>query len=264
MVLQKFQLEGQVAIVTGAGRGLGQAMALALAEVGANVTCAARTQSQVDETAAAITKIGRRALAISTDVTNADQVTQMVEQTVAELGRVDILINNAGGGTPGGGKTILEITEAEWHAGIDANLTSAFLCSKAAGKYMVEQRRGKVINISSGWGMRGGRNNLIYCCAKGGVIQFTRALAMTWARDNIQVNCIAPGLFPTRPPRNEEEEKRREATAKFTPIQRLGLPREMGPLAVFLASDASNYMTGAVISLDGGALAGGYAPLVVE
>ncbi|RMF86126.1 MAG: glucose 1-dehydrogenase [Nitrospinota bacterium] len=261
MILEQFRLDGKVAIVTGAGRGLGKAMALALAEAGADVVVTARTATQIMETAEEIQKLGRRTLAIPTDVTSSQQVNSMVEQTISTLGHIDILINNAGGGL-GLNKPVLELTDEEWHLGINTNLTGTFFCTRAVGKYLVEQQSGSVINISSGWGFRGGRNYIIYCSSKGGVIQFTRALAMEWARENIRVNCIAPGLFPTRPPRNEQEERRRLNAEKFTPLKRLGVPKELGPLAVFLASDASAYITGEVIVIDGGALAGGYAPMV--
>lgn len=261
MILDTFRLDGKVAIITGAGRGLGRAMALALAEAGADIVATARTLDQITDTAKEVQQRGRKALAIPMDVTNSQQVNAMVEQTIAEWGHIDVLINNAGGGL-GLNKPVLELTDEEWHLGIATNLTGTFFCTRAVGKHLVAQKKGSVINISSGWGFRGGRNYSIYCSSKGGVIQFTRALAMEWARENIRVNCIAPGLFPTRPPRNEQEEKRRTNAARFTPVKRLGIPKEMGPLAVFLASDASAYLTGEIISIDGGALAAGYAPMI--
>lgn len=268
MFMEKFSLEGKVAIITGAGRGLGRAQALEMAKAGADIVCAARTVSQIEDTAEEVRKLGRRAIAVPTDVTSSEQVNRLVERTIEEFGRVDILVNNAGGGT-GGGKPIHELTDAEWHYGIDVNLSSTFYGCRAVYPHMVRQGKGKIINIASGWGMRGNRGSPTYSAAKAGIINFTRALAVAWARDGINVNCIAPGTFPTReaPPQQAQAAGAAGARGRpmdqrllFYPLRRLGQPREIGYLAVFLASDASDYINGETILIDGGALAGGYAP----
>lgn len=260
MVVDRLSLQGKVAIVTGGGTGLGRAMCLALAEFGADIVAAARRVELIEETASAVRELGRRALAIPTDVTDSRQVQSMVERTLSELGRIDILVNNAGivrGEVP---KPIWEISDAEWHLGIDTNLSGAFYCCRAVARHLAEQKSGKVINIASGWGLRGGRHNYMYCCAKGGVIQLTRSLAISLADDNVQVNCIAPGFFATFPIDTPEVREFFASRGRFIPVGRVGEPREIGPLAVFLASSASDYITAEVFIIDGGALAGGYAP----
>ena len=210
--------------------------------------------------------MGRRALTIPTDVTDSQQVKRMVERTLSEMGRIDILINNAGIVRGEERKSIGEIPDEEWHLGIDTNLTGAFFCCRAVDEYLVAQKRGKVINVASGLGLRGGRDNFMYCCAKGGVIQLTRSLALTWAQDNIQVNCIAPGVINTA---SMQLESRPETAsrARFIPVGREGVPQDIGSLGLFLASDASDYITGALFVVDGGGLAGGctptgYAPVI--
>jgi len=261
MILDKLSLEGKVAIVTGGGTGLGKAICLAMARAGADVVAAARRIELIEQTAAEVRKLGRRALAIPTDITDSRQVNRMVDITLSEFGRIDILVNNAGivrGDIP---RPIWEITDEDWHLGINTNLTGAFYCSRAVAKHMAERKRGKVINFSSGFGLRGARDNYMYCCAKGGVIQLTRSLALSLARDNVQVNAIAPGFFATFSA--DSAEARTLFTperARFIPVGRLGRPDEIGPLAVFLASSASDYITGEVMVIDGGGLAGGYAP----
>lgn len=260
MVLEKLSLEGKVAIVTGGGSGLGKAMCLAMARAGADVVAAARRVELIEETAAEVRELGRRALAIPTDVTDSRQVNQMVARTLSELGRIDILVNNAGlvrGELP---RLIWDISDDDWRLGIDTNLSGAFYCSRAVAPHLVAQKSGKVINVASGWGLRGVRHNYMYCCAKGGVIQLTRVLALSLARDNVQVNAIAPGFFAT--PRLETPEVKEffGDMVRFIPIGRGGSPHEIGPLAVLLASATSDYITGEVFIIDGGGLAGGYAP----
>ena len=163
-------LQGKVAIITGGGTGLGRAMARALAEEGADVVVAARRVAPIEETAQEIRSIGTRGLAISTDVTDSAQVNGMVERAMAEMGRIDILINNAGivrGERP---VEVWDITDEMWREGIDVNLTSAFYCSRAVGKYFVERRQGKIINVGAGMGFRGIRNNIMYPTAKNGIV----------------------------------------------------------------------------------------------
>ncbi|MCS6925289.1 MAG: SDR family oxidoreductase [Candidatus Binatia bacterium] len=255
-VLEKLQLGGKVAIMTGAGRGLGRAMALALAEAGADVVAAARTQAQIEETAALVRARGRRCLAIATDVTDSAAVTAMVGATIAEFGRIDILVNNAGGATSGWNKPLEAITDAQWRMGIDVNLTGAFYCCRAVLPHMLRQGGGKIINITSGLGVRAMRHNYMYTTAKAGLINFTRALALNYADKNIQANLILPGIFPHDDPALLQFWQ----GGKFIPVGRPGKDEELGPLCVFLASDLSSYMNGAVIALEGGGLAGGQVP----
>ena len=255
-VLDGLRLDGRVALVTGAGRGLGRAMALALAEAGADVVCAARSRDQIEETANLVREKGRRALAIPTDVSRSDQCTALVEATVREVGRLDILVNNAGGATPGFGKPLEEITDEEWHLGIDTNLSSVFYCCRAAIPHLIRQGGGKIINVSSGYGLRGGRNNFMYASAKAAIINFTRSLALTYARHNIQANCIIPGFFP----HENEAVLQYLRGGQFIPMGRVGRDEELGPACVFLASSLSDHMNGQVIALEGGGLAAGQAP----
>lgn len=255
-VLDKLRLDGKTAVVTGAGRGLGRAMALALAEAGCDIVAAARTRSQIEETAALMGAKGRRSLAVPTDTTDPASVRAMVDAVIAEFGRIDILVNNAGGATAGMGKPVDQITDEEWHTGIDTNLSGTFYCCRAAIPHMLRQGGGKIINITSGFGLRGGRENFMYTSAKAGLINFTRSLAMTYAPHNIQCNLIAPGLFPHDNPAMVEWWR----GGKFVPMGRLGRDEELGPLCVFLASDLSSYMNGQVMALEGGGLAGGHAP----
>jgi len=254
-ILDRLRLDGKVAIVTGAGRGLGRAMALALAEAGADVVAAARTLSQLEETAHEVQAIGRRCIVVPTDVTDSASVNAMVEKAIAELGRIDILVNNAGGATAGYGVDLRFISDQDWRVGIDTNLTSAFYCTRAAIPHLLKQGGGKIINTASGFGMRGGRNNWTYVAAKAGLINFTRSLALTYAENNIRANCIVPGLFP-----HNEEMVRFWRGGKFIPMGRLGRAEELGPLVVFLASPLSDHINGEAIVIDGGGMAGGQAP----
>src|SRR5712692_2188741 len=196
MILDSFKLDGRVAIVTGAGRGLGRAMSIKFAQAGADIVAASRTREQLDETAAAVRETGRRCLVVPTDVGKSEQVNAMAQAAIKEFRRIDILVNNAGGGEDALGKRLEQITDDEWRRGIDTNLTGQFYCSRAVIAQMVKQNRGKIINIASGYGLRGGKHNYMYACAKGGVIQLTRSLALTYAQNNIQTNCIVPGIFP--------------------------------------------------------------------
>ncbi len=255
MILDRFDLTGRNAIITGAGTGLGQAMSLALAEAGCNIVGAARRREPLEETRALVEAKGRRFLVIPTDAADSAQVNAMVQQAITEFGRIHVLINNAGGGGAGRGKTLPELTDDDWRQGIDINLTTAFYCSRAIIPHFVQSGGGRIINVTSGWGFRGGRNNFMYSVAKGGVIQLTKALAMTYAQDNVRATCIAPGLFPYRQP-----EEQRERAGGLQPIGRVGNVEEIGSLAVFLASDAADYMSGETVLCDGGAIAGGVTP----
>lgn len=255
---ERQRLKGKVAIITGGGTGIGKAIALALAGEGADVVLAARRMEPIEEAAAQVRSLGRRALAVSTDVADSAQVNRMVDRTMSEMGRLDILVNNAGLVRGERRKPIWEVSDAEWRLGMDTNLTGAFFCCRAAGRHLVPQRSGKVINVASEIGMRGGRENFMYPCAKSGVIQLTRSLALTWAEHNVQVNAIAPGFIDTRI--GTPQAGSMAHGGSFIPIGRLGIPREIAALALFLAADAPGYITGSVFGADGGALAGGFGP----
>jgi NAD(P)-dependent dehydrogenase (short-subunit alcohol dehydrogenase family) len=252
MILDSLKLDGKVAIITGAGRGLGRAMAVRFAQAGADIVAAARTLSELEQTAEQVKATGRKCLIAQTDVTRSGQVNAMAAAAIKELGHIDILVNNAGGYHKGMGKRLHELTDDEWREGIDTNLSGQFYCCRAVISQMLAQRSGKIINIASGWGLRGGKNVFAYACAKGGVLQLTRSLAVTYASKNIHVNCIVPGIF--------EGAAQYFQGGKFIPLGRIGRDAELGPLALFLASDASNHLNGAFITIDGGGLAGGITP----
>ncbi|MDY6965183.1 MAG: 3-oxoacyl-ACP reductase family protein [Halobacteriota archaeon] len=252
-VLDKFRLDGKVAIVTGGGRGLGRAIAVALAEAGADVTVSARTKKQIDAVKGEIEGLGRKALAVPTDVRDGAQIDNMVEETVSELGRLDILVNNAG---VIGYSWLAELDEKTWRNVLDTNLTSVYLCTRTVGKHLIQQKSGKIINVSSAAGIVGAPRQTHYHSSKAGVILFTKALALEWNRFNINVNAIAPGYFLTNMTRPMTMDKKYlQEMLKKIPLRRLGDPEEVGPLAVYLASDASNYVTGETIVIDGGVTA---------
>jgi NAD(P)-dependent dehydrogenase (short-subunit alcohol dehydrogenase family) len=253
-------LAGKVVIITGGGTGLGKSMALLMAKEGADIVVAARRVNAIEQTAGEVKDLGRRALAISTDVTDTRQVNSLVERTIAEMGGLDVLVNNAGivrGQAP---KPLWEIPDEEWRLGIDTNLSGTFYCCRAVMKHFVDQGHGKIINIASGNGMRGARGDYMYGSAKAGVITLTRVLATTFAQNNIQVNCIAPGFVDVRYMQPEPVTRELTRTAKFIPVGRFGVPDDIGYLGLYLASEASDYITGGLFPNDGGGLAGGVAP----
>ncbi len=259
-MLESLSLEDRTIIVTGGGTGLGRAMVSALAKAGADLVVAARRAGPIEQAAADVRSLGRRALAIPTDVTDSAQVDAMVQRTKEEFGRVDVLINNAGIVREQPPKPLWEISDGEWRVGIDVNLSSAFYCSRAVAQQMVQRGSGRIINIASGFGLRGGRDNYMYAAAKGGMINFTRALATSLSRYGVIATCIVPGFIDTAEPEMSPEQRQRLPRGAFIPLGRTGRAGEIGPLAVYLASDASSYTNGDLFMLDGGALAGGYAP----
>jgi NAD(P)-dependent dehydrogenase (short-subunit alcohol dehydrogenase family) len=260
MATGKGTLQGKVAIITGGGTGLGKMTALLMAKEGADIVVAARRVGAIEQTAEEVREIGPRALAIPTDVTDPAQVNNLVERTLAEMGGLDILVNNAGIVRGQGRRPLWEVTDEDWRIGIDTNLSGAFYCCRAAMKHFIDQGHGKIINIASGNGMRGARGDFMYGTAKAGVINLTRVLATTFAQENIQINCIAPGFINVRQLQPEPSTGEMAIASQFIPVGRLGVPEDIGHLALFLASDASNYITGGLFANDGGGLAGGIAP----
>jgi NAD(P)-dependent dehydrogenase (short-subunit alcohol dehydrogenase family) len=255
MVADNLKLDGKLVIITGAGRGLGRAMATRLAGAGADIVAAARTVEQLEETADEVRKLGRKCLIVPTDVSRSEDVNAMVAAAVKEFAKVDVLINNAGAGEDSFGKTIDQITDDEWRRGIDVNLSSQFYGCRAVIPQMLKQKHGKIVNVASGYGLRGGKHNYMYACSKGAVLQLTRSMALTYADYNIQTNCIVPGIFP-----HNERLMAFFKGGKFIPMGRGGEDVDVGPLAIFLSSEASNHINGALIKIDGGGLAGGITP----
>lgn len=250
MIIEEFRLDGKVAIVTGGGRGLGKIMALALAEAGAEIAVTARTLAEIEKTAEEIKKLGRRALAIPTDIRKAKEVEQMAARTVAEFGKIDVLVNNAGLGLE---KPFQEISEKEWQEVIDTNLTGVFICCRTVGKYMLERGEGRIINIASGLGVRGVEKGAAYCASKGGVIMLTKALALEWAPHKIYVNAIGPGWFPPSPG-GQDYKDAGDRLERFIPMKRRGRPEEIAGAVIYLASDSASFITGETIWVDGGIL----------
>jgi len=250
-------LKGKVAIVTGARRGMGKAHALALARAGVKVVVADISLEDCQKVVDEIKKEGGEALAVKCDVTKKEEVDEMVKKTIEKFGRVDILVNNAGIAqfVP-----FLEMTEEDWDKTLDINLKGYFLCAQAVAKEMVKQRSGVIINIASiAMGQQGiGFPALVhYCASKGGVVAMTEALALELAPYNIRVNSISPGAIdtPMIDPLKSDPKTLERVLARI-PLGRVGKPEEVSNLVLFLASDASSYMTGSNVVIDGGWLVG--------
>jgi NAD(P)-dependent dehydrogenase (short-subunit alcohol dehydrogenase family) len=250
-VKQLFDLTGRVAIVTGGSVGLGRQMAEGLAEMGANVVLCARKKERCQQAAEDLQKLGVQTLALACDVKNPADIQQVADATIAQFGRIDILINNAG---TSWGAPVEEMRLEQWNKVIETNLTGTFLFSQTVGKIMIGQHRGKIINIASVAGLRGASPEfqaIGYHASKGGVIIFTKDLACKWGIHNIQVNSIAPGWFPT----NMSQvliERNKDTFLKTIPLGRFGNENDLKGAAVFLASAASDFVTGHVLVVDGG------------
>jgi 2-deoxy-D-gluconate 3-dehydrogenase len=248
---QLFDLSGRVAIVTGANTGIGQAIALALAGAGADIAAVGRTPAE--DTVARVRGLGRRAVMVSADLSSIEPIDRVIEQTLKELGGLHILVNNAG--------TIrradaLDFSEEDWDAVIDTNLKSTFFLCQRAGRHMVSQGYGKIINIASMLTFQGGIRVASYTASKSGVGGITKLLANEWAGKNVNVNAIAPGYIATNNTAAlQADPVRNRAILDRIPAGRWGDPADIGGTAVFLASDASRYVHGHILAVDGGWLA---------
>ena len=244
------RLENKVALVTGGGSGIGKAIAIAFAKENADVCVAGRTLSKVQDTAREIEKIGRKALAVKADISRIPEIEKMVEATIDYFGKIDILVNNAGivYDIP-----ILDITEAKWDEVINTDLKGTFFTTQKVLPYMLKQGKGKIINIASPLAVEGKPENTIYCAAKGGVINLTRALGLELALKQINVNAIAPGFTFTNMTTNfTSDPKMLALITPRIPAGRPAQPEEMGGAAVYLASDESDFVIGTTLFVDGG------------
>lgn len=251
MSASPFDLSGQVALVTGANVGLGQAIAHALAHAGADIVSVSRRAA--DETGAQVGALSRRFLTIEADLGTTKPIAGIVQRTLDDFGRLDILVNNAGIIRRADS---LDFTEDDWDSVIDTNLKSAFFLAQAAGRHMIAQGRGKIINIASMLSFQGGIRVPSYTASKSGIAGITRLLACEWAGKGVNVNAIAPGYMSTdNTAALRADEKRNAAILDRIPAGRWGEPSDLGGAAVFLASRASDYVHGAIIPVDGGWLA---------
>lgn len=249
-ILDKFSLEGKVALVTGAASGLGASMARGLAEAGADLAVHCRTSGQASATCEAIAATGRRAIEAVGDMAEKDSPKSVVAQVIDGFGRIDILVNNAGviRRTPA-----VDFSEQDWSEVIEVNLSSVFRLSQAAGRHMIEQGSGKIVNIASLLSFQGGITVPAYTASKSAVAGLTRALANEWAKSNINVNAIAPGYFATNNTAAlQADETRNRQILERIPAGRWGDPDDLQGAAVFLSSAASDYMNGHILIVDGG------------
>ncbi|MBU6267666.1 MAG: SDR family oxidoreductase [Sphingomonadales bacterium] len=257
MITQLLDFTGKVAIVTGGGTGIGYATALQLAKLGAKVVIASRTADELEAAAARIREAsGGECLAVPTDVKSEESCIALVEKTVAAFGRVDVLVNNAGGTRMG---PLESIPTRGWDSIFDLNAKSTYILTREAGKHMIAQRSGAIVNISSGAGVNGVKGGAHYSAAKSAVQMFTRVTAAEWGRYGIRANCVAAGAIASE--RVSEAWKvaglKEEEMGKAMPLRRLGTPDDMANMIVFFASDAASYISGETISVSGGPNLGG-------
>jgi 2-deoxy-D-gluconate 3-dehydrogenase len=246
-----FDLTGRVAVITGGNTGIGFGIATGFARAGAAVVVAGRRAEKNAEAVAALERGGAKALAVAADVRDEQACRALMERAVGQFGRLDILVNNAGKAIR---KQPEAYTVAEWHEVVDVNLTSAFVCSQAAYPHMVKSGGGKIISIGSMLSIFGASFAVAYGASKGGIVQMTKGLAVAWAKDNIQANAILPGWIDTDLTRSARQQVAglNERVLARTPAARWGTPEDLAGLAVFLASPASDFITGAAIPVDGG------------
>ncbi|MGD8398078.1 MAG: glucose 1-dehydrogenase [Anaerolineae bacterium] len=250
MQFPDFRLTDKIAIVTGASKGLGHGTALALADAGAHVVVTSRAVERAESVAAEIRAMGREALPLALEVRALDSVEAMIGATLDRFGRVDILVNNAGINIP---EPALEVSEAHWDRVLDINLKGLFFCAQRAGRVMVEQGYGKIINVGSQMGFVGGKLRAAYCSSKGGVVQLTKALAIEWSPHGVNVNGVAPTFLrtPFTAPMFEDQAFYEEVVGNIL-FGRLGEVEDVLGAIVFLASPASDLITGHTILVDGG------------
>ena len=251
-ILNLFKLNGKVSIVTGGGDGLGRSMAIGLAEAGSDIVVCSRKLEKCEETAQTVEDLGRKALALRCDITKDHDIDNIITQTLQRFKKIDVLVNNSGrtwGATPE------EFALKDWQKVIDVNITGTFLVAQRAGREMIKQKHGKIINISSYAGLGGTNpdclNAIPYNTSKGAVVIFTKDLATKWAKYHINVNCIAPGWFPTRMTNWILENKGDQLTERIL-LKRFGHEDDIKATVVYLSSKASDYVTGQVLCLDGG------------
>jgi len=248
-----FDLKGKAALVTGASRGIGRSVAIALAQSGADVALIGRDTTALEETLAGVETHGGRALALKTDVTSADSIAAAVAQTIKAFGKIDTLVCNAGVQNL---KPFLDMKPEDWRGLISTNLEGAIMTLQAVGKGMVEQKSGSIITMSSIYSFVGAPWNSIYCMTKGGLAQLSKALAVEWARYNVRVNTICPGWIETDLTRPYmQDQKSVDAGLRQIPLRRFGKPEDIGPMAVYLASDEASFVTGQAYVIDGGQIA---------
>ncbi|ADE69377.1 MULTISPECIES: SDR family oxidoreductase [Priestia] len=247
-----FDLTGKTAIITGGGRGLGEQMAEGLAEAGANIVLCSRKKEACQQVADRLATTGVKTLALACDISQPEDIKNVVHQTIEKFGRIDILINNSGATW---GAPVEEMPLEAWQKVMNINVTGTFLMSQEAGKEMIKQKAGKIINIASIAGLGGTdpqyMDTIGYNTSKGAVITFTKDLAVKWGQHNIQVNAIAPGFFPTKMS-GAIMEQGKDYFLSQTPLKRFGSEADLKGAAVFLASAASNYITGDILTVDGG------------
>lgn len=252
--MNRFRLDNKVALITGAGSGLGQQFAQTLAGAGASVVLAARRREKLEETADMIRAAGGTAICLDLDVTDSASIGNCFKELHAQVGAADVVVNNAGIARQA---FLTDITEEDWDAVLDTNLKGVFLVAQAAARAMISAKKpGSIINISSVLGVRVSKALASYIAAKAGVAHLTKAMALEWARHNIRVNALAPGYFVTEMNQVDFDSGAAEVVKKIVPMGRVGdLPEIAGPL-LLLASDAGSYMTGSLLAVDGGHLCG--------
>lgn len=250
MIENAVGLHGKVAVVTGAGGGIGRAIALGLGRAGAHVVLASRRLEQLEAVRAEEEGLGDKALAVATDISNPESVAQLAEKTMSRFGKIDIIVNNSGILST---KSFLDQSVDDWDSVFSTNVKGTFLVTQALGKHLVAQGHGKVINIASNFALKGISHHAAYCGSKAAVVAITKSLAIEWARHNVQVNALAPGYFETDLTSGVRQDKSLyENIVKAVPARRMGNPNELVPWVLLLAGSASDFMTGETIVVDGG------------